>query len=49
MYFRDFCRNDEGQAEAGVHGDCGWFYWDWDIDEFFVTCDEYYDLWEWCW
>ena len=49
MYYRHFCWDDDGEAEEGVIGDCGWFYWDdWNWEEFFVTCDEFYDEWYWC-
>ena len=47
MYYRHFC--EDGGAEDGVIGDCGWFYWDdWNWEEFFVTCDEFDKAWTWC-
>ena len=47
MYYRHFC--EDGGAEDGVKGDCGWFYWDdWNWEEFFVTCDEFDNEWTWC-
>ena len=47
MYYRYPC------ADEYIHGDdgdgCGWFYWDdWNLEEFEVTCGEVED-WSWCW
>ena len=49
MYYRHYCVDENNWPEYGVEDDCGWFYWDdWNLEEFFVTCDEFDNEWTWC-
>ena len=42
-WYRDFC-----EGESLADGDCGWIYYDeWNLEEFWVSCEEFDDWW-WC-
>ena len=47
MEWRNKCDWEGWSSEDG--DTCGWVYWDdWNLEEFFVTCDEWNDEWTWC-